>query len=79
MTRPGYRSSGGWWNSGKRVRVKQAADAGSPASGADGALMAGRKSGLLLWSILIFILLMLTFVSIKLARAVSQKDKHDRL
>jgi len=50
--------------SGQKVRVKHAA---------------GRKSGLLLWSILIFILLMLTFVSIKLARAVSQKEKHDRL
>ena len=57
------------------VRVKQAA---GDAAGAGGPA-AGRKSGLLLWSILIFILLMLTFVSIKLARAVSQKEKHDRL
>jgi len=59
--------------------IKQAAGAGGPVSGAGGASAAGRKSGLLLWSILIFILLMLTFVSIKLARAVSQKEKHDRL
>jgi hypothetical protein len=59
--------------------VKQTAGAGGPASGANGAAAAGRKSGLLLWSILIFILIMLTFISIKLARAVSQKEKHDRL
>ena len=63
--------------SGQKARVKLAA--GGAASGQDGASAAGRKSGLLLWSILIFILLMLTFVSIKLARAVSQKEKHDRL
>jgi hypothetical protein len=63
--------------SGQKKRVKQAA--GAEVSGQDGASAAGRKSGLLLWSILIFILLMLTFVSIKLARAVSQKEKHDRL
>jgi hypothetical protein len=63
--------------SGQKARVKEVAS--GAASGQDGALAAGRKSGLLLWSILIFILLMLTFVSIKLARAVSQKEKHDRL
>jgi hypothetical protein len=61
--------------SGQKARVKQAA---GDAAGTGGPA-AGRKSGLLLWSILIFILLMLTFVSIKLARAVSQKEKHDRL
>jgi hypothetical protein len=48
-------------------------------AGANGASAAGRKPGLLLWGILLFILLMLTFVSIKLAKAVSQKEKHDRL
>jgi hypothetical protein len=65
------------WAAGQKARVKQAT--GGAASGQDGVSAGGRKSGLLLWSILIFILLMLTFVSIKLARAVSQKEKHDRL
>jgi hypothetical protein len=71
--------------SGQKARVKEVAGGaasgqdGALAAGANGASAAGRKSGLLLWSILIFILLMLTFVSIKLARAVSQKEKHDRL
>jgi hypothetical protein len=65
------------WAAGQKARAKQAT--GGAASGQDGVSAGGRKSGLLLWSILIFILLMLTFVSIKLARAVSQKEKHDRL
>jgi hypothetical protein len=64
------------WAYGQKAGVKQA---GGATSGQDRASAGGRKSGLLLWSILIFILLMLTFVSIKLARAVSQKEKHDRL
>jgi hypothetical protein len=68
------------WASGHKEKVKPAsAGVGVPTSGPGGASMSVRKSGLLLWSILIFILLMLTFVSIKLARAVSQKEKHDRL
>jgi hypothetical protein len=65
------------WAFGQKAPAKLAT--GSTASGQDGISAGGRKSGLLLWSILIFILLMLTFVSIKLARAVSQKEKHDRL
>ena len=65
------------WAAGQKARVKQAT--GGTASGQNGVSAGGRKSGLLLWSILIFILLMLTFVSIKLARAVSQKEKNDRL
>ncbi len=65
--------------SGRNARVKQMAVADGPAADEGSASMMARKSGLLLWSILIFILLILIFVSIKLARAVSQKEKHDRL
>jgi hypothetical protein len=59
---------------GQKAHIKQVAGADGPASGVDSGSAAGRKSGLLLWSILILILLMLIFVSIKLARAVSQKE-----
>jgi hypothetical protein len=64
--------------SGQRMPAKKVGSGGL-ASGTDSVPAGGRKSGLLLWSILIFILLILTFVSIKLAKAVSQKEKHDRL
>ena len=48
-------------------------------TGKEADIRANRRSGLLLWSILIFILLLLLYVSVKLARAVSQKEKNDRL
>jgi hypothetical protein len=50
-----------------------------PGAGKDGEVRANRRSGLLLWGILIFMLLLLLYVSVKLARAVSQKEKNDRL
>jgi hypothetical protein len=42
-------------------------------------ITANRRGGLLLWSILAIILLLLLYVSVKLARAVSQKEKNDRI
>ncbi|HEV3325488.1 MAG TPA: hypothetical protein VG052_07770 [Puia sp.] len=62
-----------------RVLGSAAVKPASPGAGKDGEIRANRKSGLLLWGILIFILLLLIYVSMKLARAVSQKEKNDRL
>lgn len=46
-----------------------------PSTGKDGGIPANSGSGLLLWSVLIFVLLLLVYVTSKLARAISRKEK----
>lgn len=70
----------------KSIQVESTQVSGSAAvkrapggDGKDSEIRANRMSGLLLWGILIIVLLLLIYVSVKLARAISQKEKNDRL
>jgi hypothetical protein len=58
-----------------RARRDTVAKATAPTVHIQNPISAARKTGLLLWSILTVILLLLTYVSVKLAKAVGKKEK----
>jgi hypothetical protein len=58
-----------------RTGIDTVAKAPAPAAHTQDPISANRKAGLLLWSILIVILLLLTYISVKLARAIEKKEK----